>query len=110
MKTTHLTIIITLFIILASGFSPAYAQGRWAQNHPRRAEVNSRLALQNQRIHQERRSGEISGLQAFRMHLQDRQIRRGERLMARHNGGHITRQQQHRLNRQENRVSKEISF
>jgi hypothetical protein len=63
----------------------------WQQAHPRRAEVNGRLANQNQRINQEHREGEITAHQARALHAQDRFIRSEERFMARQNGGHITR-------------------
>ena len=86
----------------------ATANGRWAQNHPRRAEVNWRLANQNRRIFQERREGEISCGQAAQLRSQVRQIREEERLMARQNGGHITRLEQRSLNQQENQISREI--
>jgi hypothetical protein len=92
-------------------FAPTLAlagPGKWAQNHPRRAEVNGRLANQNRRIHQERREGEINGRQAAQLHRQDHQIRHEERQMAGQNGGHITRGEQQQLNRQENQVSREI--
>ena len=86
----------------------ATANGRWAQNHPRRAEVNWRLANQNRGIFQERREVEISRGQAAQLRSQDRQIRQEERLMATQNGGHITRLEQRSLNQQENQISREI--
>lgn len=84
------------------------AEGQWAKNHPRREQVNDRLANQNRRINQERKEGEITGAQAARLHREDRQIRREERAMASQNGGHITRQEQRTLNQQENAVSRQI--
>lgn len=81
---------------------------RWEKHHPRREQVNERLANQNRRIHQEVREGEMSRGQAARLHNEDRQIRREERMMASQNGGHITRQEQGTLNQQENAVSKQI--
>jgi hypothetical protein len=80
----------------------------WNEAHPRRAEVNGRLANQNARINQERREGEITAGQARALHAQDRFIRREERFEARQNGGHITRSEQRSLNQQENGVSREI--
>jgi hypothetical protein len=80
----------------------------WAQAHPRRAEVNGRLANQNRRIHQEVKEGEISKGQAAQLHRQDHQIRKEERTMASTNGGHITKTEQRALNQQENQVSREI--
>jgi hypothetical protein len=91
---------------LAQGASaPA---GEWKKEHPRRAEVNARLAHQDQRINKERKEGEITKGQAGKLHREDRQIRREERDMASQNGGHITKAEQKVLNQQENQVSKEI--
>ncbi|KAF7964009.1 hypothetical protein AWV80_03300 [Cupriavidus sp. UYMU48A] len=81
---------------------------RWERQHPRREQVNERLATQNQRIHHEVKEGEISKAQAARLHQEDRQIRQEERTMASQNGGHITRQEQSALNQQENGVSRQI--
>jgi hypothetical protein len=84
------------------------ASAGWAWNHPRRAEVNGRLANQNARINQEYREGEISRGQANALHRQDRFIRTEERFMASQHGGHITRAEQRSLNQQENGVSRRI--
>ena len=80
----------------------------WNHEHPRRAEVNRRLNHQNQRIHNERKKGEITAAQAHQLHKEDRQIRREERAMAARHHGHITTREQHMLNQQENAVSKQI--
>jgi hypothetical protein len=84
------------------------ADATWAQNHPRRAEVNSRLANQNRRIHQQVKAGDLSKSQAATLHRDDHAIRQEERDMARQNGGHITKGEQHVLNQQENGVSQQI--
>ncbi|BCG05286.1 hypothetical protein PPGU19_098540 (plasmid) [Paraburkholderia sp. PGU19] len=86
----------------------ASAATNWDASHPRRAEVNRRLVNQDHRIHQEVREGEMSHVQATRLHRDDHQIRREERLMASQDGGHITRQEDRALNQQENRVSRQI--
>ena len=86
----------------------AAADGQWAKSHPRRAEVNARLANQNRRIKKEVREGEITRGQAAKLHQQDHQIRTEERTMASTNGGHITKAEQRALNQQENQVSREI--
>jgi hypothetical protein len=86
----------------------AGADANWNKTHPRRAEVNGRLANQNRRINNEVRQGEITKGQAAQLHRQDRQIRKEERAMASTNGGHITKTEQRALNQQENQVSREI--
>lgn len=82
--------------------------GQFAKHHPRREQVNERLANQNIRIKDEVAEGGMSKAKAARLHKEDRQIRREERLMAAQNGGHITKQEQKTLNQQENAVSKQI--
>ena len=86
----------------------ASAATQWDASHPRRVEVNHRLANQDRRIHQEVREGEMSRAEANRLHREDHRIRREERLMASQDGGHITRQDDRALNQQENHVSRQI--
>jgi hypothetical protein len=87
---------------------PAMADTPWQAQHPRREEVNSRLANQRGRIHQEVREGEMSHRQAARLHRTDHRIRMQERRMAARRGGHISPREQARLNREENHVSRRI--
>jgi hypothetical protein len=87
--------------------APAFAD-TWQQDHPRRAEVNGRLENQHDRIDAGRRDGELNRHQARRLHREDAAIRNEERGMAAEHGGHITRRDQRILNRQENRVSRQI--
>ncbi len=81
---------------------------QWQKDHPRREQVNNRLAKQNQRIKKERKEGEITKAQAQKLHAEDHAIRQEERSMASTNGGHITKAEQKALNQQENQVSKQI--
>ncbi|MDR3418109.1 MAG: hypothetical protein P4L83_18195 [Nevskia sp.] len=100
--------VATLTLLAAGLATNAMADTQWQKNHPRREEVNKRLANQNRRIHNEVKEGEISKGQAARLHKQDHQIRQEERDMASQNGSHITKPEQRVLNQQENRVSGEI--
>ena len=84
------------------------ANTQWEKSHPRRDQVNDRLAHQNKRIKQEAKGGEITPKQAAKLHKQDHRIRREERLMASHDGGHITKREERVLNKQENKVSRQI--
>ena len=86
----------------------AMADTTWEKNHPRRDEVNDRLANQNKRIHREVKEGQITKAQAAALHKDDRSIRQEERDMAHLDNGHITKADQHALNQQENTVSKDI--
>ena len=102
-------VALTAGALLSLGISSAaMAETKWEKAHPRRDQVNDRLAKQNARIHQERKEGELTGAQAAKLHKEDSQIRGEERAMASQNGGHITKQEQKTLNQQENAVSKQI--
>ncbi len=108
----NLVIASILSIVAASSFaaSPVNEKGdtQWQKNHPRREQVNDRLANQNRRINEEVKEGEMTKGQAAKLHREDRRIRHEERLMASQNGGHITKQEQATLNSQENQVSRQI--
>lgn len=99
---------VAAIVSLACFAGPAMADTPWQAQHPRREQVNNRLARQNARIHREVREGEMSHRQAARLHAADHRIRRQERRMAARNGSHITRREHARLNREENRVSHRI--
>ena len=53
----------------------------WTNHHPRRAEVNHRLARQDHRINHDLRTGKITFHQARMLHREDRMIRANERWM-----------------------------
>ena len=110
MKAIRNTLIAASLTAALASFvaSPARADTAWQAHHPRREQVNNRLARQNQRIHQQVREGELTRSQAARLHRADWRTRLTERRMARRNGGIITRRQQARLNRRENRISRRI--
>jgi len=93
------------FAIVDSAVSATFAETQWERNHPRRDQVNDRLANQNRRINRELKEGEITKQQANQLHREDHAIRHEERDMAKINGGHITKGEQKVLNRQENAVS-----
>ena len=100
---------IALATAFAAGVATsAMADTTWQQDHPRREEVNNRLANQNARIHNQVKEGELTKGQAAQLHKDDRQIRKEERAMASQNGGHITKLEQKTLNQQQNRVSNKI--
>jgi len=102
-------VVVAAGFIMGVGLSPVHAdETRWQKNHPRRTEVNNRLANQNRRINQGVKSGALTKSQAAGLHKDDRQIRQEERDMASQNGGHITRQEQRTLNAQENKASGQI--
>jgi hypothetical protein len=102
------SILFTAALAVAGLSLATSADAAWRANHPRRAEVNARLANQDRRIHQERKEGEITAAQAHDLHAEDRGIRAQERYDASLHDGHITRAEQAQLNHQENQVSGQI--
>ncbi len=101
--------VTTLFAsTLLAGAGSAMAETTWAKNHPRRHEVNHRLANQNARIDRKVADGQMTRGQAAQLHHEDHQVRQEERAMASQNGGHITKQEQRTLNAQENGISHQI--
>ena len=110
MKNVNIAVVLTTFAAVFAGAagSALAADTQWEKTHPRREQVNERLANQNARIKTEVKEGDLSKAQAATLHKEDRQIRKEERLMASQNGGHITKAEQKVLNQQENAVSKQI--
>jgi hypothetical protein len=108
MKLRNLLIAVAGLAVTAGAAGAASADTPWQAHHPRREEVNQRLGNLNGSIHHERHEGEISAWQARRMHFHVHQIRRQERFYARHDGGHISRWEQARLNHEENGVRHHI--
>lgn len=108
MNTRNMLILIGA-IGMFSSFAASADETQWQKDHPRRAQVNSRLKNQDARIHNEVKEGEINKGQAAQLHKEDHQIRQEERSMASQNGGHITKQEQQTLNQQENAVSGKIT-
>jgi hypothetical protein len=95
-------------VSLAGLVGTASADTTWQKNHPRREQVNHRLANQNKRIHQDVKNGTLTKGQAAALHKDDHQVRQEERDMASQNGGHITHSEQKVLNSQENGISSQI--
>lgn len=84
------------------------ARAKWAKDHPRRHELNKRLNKQAERIHEERKEGDLTKAQAQQLHAEDHAIRQQERADAAQHGGHITKAEQKQLNQEENAVSRQI--
>jgi hypothetical protein len=90
--------------VLAGGAGAASAATPWQHHHPRRVEVNHRIAHLNRSIRVDRREGKITAAEAGRLHRHVHQVRVQERRDARHFGSHITRREQARLNHEETGV------
>ena len=102
--------LLGIFTIAMLAFTaPSFAQtGKFDKNHPRRAEVNHRLANQNRRIDNKVKDGKMSKAEAHHLRSNDHKIRQEERDMASQNHGHISKQEQRTLNQQENHNSRKI--
>jgi hypothetical protein len=105
---TAVTATVATLALAGLATSALADETQWQKDHPRRTEVNKRLANQNKRINTERKEGEINKAQAQKLHSEDHAIRQEERTMASTNNGHITKAEQKSLNQQENQVSKQI--
>ena len=104
MKTTAIKMALGAAMMALLAGTAANAATPWQKAHPRRTEVNMRLAHQERRITAERRDGEITR----DLRAEDRGIRGEERLEASRDHGHITKTEKRSLNRQENTVSRQI--
>ena len=80
----------------------------WEREHPRRDEVNDRLRNLSRRIDHELRDGDLTEHQARQFRNEISEIRQEERIMAEFHRGHITREEQSELNRQENELRNRI--
>ena len=109
-KSIRTVLGVAALTLTLSGFAASAMadETQWQKDHPRRTEVNARLANQNRRINNEVKEGEISKGQAHQLHKEDHAIRKEERTMASTNNGHITKTEQRALNQQETQVSKQI--
>ena len=102
-------LLIVLFGAAASlAVAGSASASPWNWHHPRRAEVNHRLAFQDRRINHDFRNGRISFRQSRYLHGEDRMIRHQERFDAHFDRGHVTRADQRALNQDENGVSRQI--
>lgn len=104
---SKISMVAIALATLGASFTAASATP-WQANHPRRVEVNGRLATQNFRINLGEANGTITPLQAQQLHAEDHAIRTEEQAMAGFNGSHITKAEQRALNQQEGAVSKQI--
>jgi hypothetical protein len=76
--------------------------GKFAVEHPRRNEVNTRVNDQRARINQGVKSGELTKQQAQQLRANDRAIKRQEHADVKANGGYLTSGEQRQLNKEEN--------
>ncbi len=107
------TLLLLVGLVAAAAAFPSIARGtrhdpRFEHRHPRRDQVLDRTQIQNRRITRQVRQGELNHAQAHRLRRNDARIAHREQMMARHNGGYITKKQKARLNHRLNANSKRI--
>ena len=108
MKLRTLLIAAAGLTMAVGAAGAASAETPWQAHHPRRVEVNHRLANENHQIRVERREGDLTAAQARRLHERAYMIRAHARWDARFHGSHLTRREQVRLNHQENALHRHI--
>ncbi len=98
--------VAAAFAILLSG--PVFAQEAIDPGHPRVNEIQGRIDNQENRVNQGIGQGQINGRQAARDDARDARVERQlQRDEAKH-GGHITKGEQAKLNRELNHNSRAI--
>ena len=107
------TLLLLVGLVAATATLPVLARGavhdpRFDHRHPRRDHVLDRTQMQNRRITRQVHQGELTHAQAHRLRRNDARIVRREQMLARHNGGYITKKQEAHLNRRLNANSKRI--
>jgi len=81
---------------------------QFAKNHPRRNQVNGRVANQRARINQGVKNGTMTKAQARQDRQQLDQMKAQEHADVKANGGHLTKGEQRQLNQEENANSRMI--
>ena len=76
--------------------------GKFAVEHPRRNEVNTRIDNQRERINQGVKNGTLTKQEAQQLRANDRAIKQQEHADVKANGGHLTPAEQKQLNQEEN--------
>ncbi len=104
MKTTA----IIIGAIATLGAAGAASANPWQMHHPRRVEVNMRLARIDHRIAMERRDGELSRGQARELRHEDAGLRGEERFDASRDRSHLTRAEYRHINREEDRLNRQV--
>ena len=108
MKTSNICLTAAGLVCATLVSLQAIAQTVAVPDHPRENEVNQRLDNQQARINQGLANGTMTAKQAARDEQHDANIAQREAADEAKHGGHITRAEQARLNKSENKNSKRI--
>jgi len=99
---------VRVAVLLCAGFGSSLAMAQDVPDHPRVNEVNQRLDNQQARIDQGLANGTMTGKQAARDESHDANIAKRESVDEAKHDGHLTKGEQNRLNRSENKNSRRI--
>ncbi len=108
MKKSNIYLSVAGFVCGTLISLQSIAQTDPVPGHPRENEVNQRLDNQQARIDQGLAKGTMTGQQAARDEKHDANIAQREAVDESKHNGHITKAEQKRLNKSENRNSKRI--
>ena len=108
MKYTNICLTVAGLACASLISVQSMAQTAPVPDHPRENEVNQRLDNQQSRIQQGVANGTMTGKQAARDEAHDANIAQREAVDESKHNGHITKAEQRRLNKSENRNSRRI--
>lgn len=100
--------LLALFVFSAMLSGAVMAQDTAVPGHPRVNEVNNRLSNQQNRTQAGVADGQLNAKQAARDEKQDANIAQRESADEAKHGGHLTKGEDKRLNKSENRDSQRI--
>lgn len=117
MRSMMIRVLLAAFVLTAPAMmvraenkgNPTGAKGsKFATQHPRRNQVNKRVANQRGRINQGVKNGSLTKGQAHQLRQNDNQIKAQEHADVKANGGHLTGAEQKQFNQEENANSADI--
>jgi hypothetical protein len=108
MRNSNIYLNVAVLMCAALIATQSMAQTAPVPDHPRENEVNQRLDNQQARIDQGLAKGTMTGQQAARDEKHDANIAQREAVDESKHNGHITKAEQRRLNKSENKNSKRI--
>ena len=95
-------------VLCCAGFGSSLVMAQDVPDHPRVNEVNQRLDNQQARINQGLANGTMTGKEAARDEAHDANIAKRESVDEAKHDGHLTKAEQNRLNKSENKNSRRI--
>jgi len=117
MRSLMMKVLLAAFVLAAPAMmvhaenkgNPTGAKGsKFANQHPRRNQVNKRASNQRSRINQGVKNGSLTKGQATQLRQNDNQIKAQEHADVKANGGHLTGAEQKQFNHEENANSTDI--